>query len=230
MRLVFKLLYHQFAFAYDLVAATVSVGRWKDWVSSILPFIRGTRILEIGSGPGHLQRLLLSRGLDSVAIDESYPMLRLARRNILRENYQSGATHQSGYPQIKSNRGLAQHLPFADSSFDSIIATFPAEYIKDPRTLSEVRRCLSDGGRLIVLPVAMQTGRGMLEMLMSLLFRITRQNPVDPIEEVKKKLSTPFVESGFEVEVKELEVGSSLLLVILAQVASAAVLGGENAA
>jgi ubiquinone/menaquinone biosynthesis C-methylase UbiE len=201
LRFFFKLLYHQLAFAYDLVAAVVSVGQWKNWISSILPFITGTRILEIGHGPGHLQRILLSRSLDSVAIDESKPMGLLAQRNT------------SGKALL--TRAIAQGLPFADASFDTVIATFPAEYINDPLTLAEVRRCLSEGGRFIVLPVALQMGRKPLERLMSLLFRITRQSLVDPLEEVKEKLSIPFVEAGFEVEVKELQVKSSLLLVLI---------------
>jgi len=202
MRFVFKLLYHQFAFAYDLVAATVSMGRWQDWVSSILPLIEGTRILELGSGPGHLQRLLLSRNLVAVAIDESAPMTRLAKRN----------TDQ----RARITRGMAQHLPFADSAFDVVVATFPAEYITDQLTLLEVRRCLSDRGRFVVLPVAMQTGRKPLERVMSLLFRIMHQTPVDPIAEVKERLRKPFLDAGFAVEIKELHVQSSLLLVILA--------------
>ena len=202
LRFFFKLLYHQLAFAYDLVAATVSVGQWKNWVSSILPFVKGTRILEIGHGPGHLQRILLSRGLDSVAIDESAPMGLLTQRNT------------SGKATLA--RALAQRLPFADSAFDTVIATFPAEYINDPLTLAEVKRCLSDGGRFIVLPVALQMGRKPLDRLMSLLFRVTHQSPVDPLEEVKEKLKAPFVEAGFDVDVQELQVKSSLLLVITA--------------
>jgi ubiquinone/menaquinone biosynthesis C-methylase UbiE len=203
LRFFFKLLYHQFAFAYDLVAATVSVGQWKNWVSSILPFIKGTRILEIGHGPGHLQRILLSRGLDSVAIDESASMGLLAQRNT--------------YGKANLARALAQGLPFTDSAFDTVIATFPAEYINNPLTMAEVRRCLSDGGRFIVLPVALQMGRNPLERVMSLLFRVTHQSPVDPLEEVKEKLKAPFVAAGFEVDVQELQVKSSLLLVILAK-------------
>lgn len=202
LRFFFKLLYHQFAFAYDFVAATVSVGQWKNWVASILPFIEGTRILEIGHGPGHLQRVLLSRGLNPIAIDESASMTRLAKRNT------DGNAHLA--------RARAQGLPFADATFDSVIATFPAEYITDPQTLLEVRRCLSDGGRFIILPVALQKGHGLLERAMSLLFRITRQSPVNPIAEVKEKISTPFIEAGFAVEVQELQVKSSLLLVIIA--------------
>jgi len=202
LRFFFKLLYHQFAFAYDLVAATVSVGQWKNWIASVLPFITGTRILEIGHGPGHLQRVLLSRDLFAVAIDESASMGLLAKRNT------------AGKANLA--RTLAQGLPFADSSFDTVISTFPAEYINDPLTLAEVRRCLSDGGRFIILPVALQMGRKPLDKIMSLLFRVTHQSPVDPLEEVKEKLRAPFVEAGFDVDVQELQVKSSLLLVILA--------------
>ena len=68
MRVFFHLLYHPFAFTYDLVAAVVSFGQWKNWGQSILPFIDGTRILELGHGPGHLQRFLLDLKLDPVAI------------------------------------------------------------------------------------------------------------------------------------------------------------------
>lgn len=204
LRFFFRLLYHPFAFAYDLVAATVSVGRWNDWVASALPFLHGTRILELGSGPGHLQRLLLSRGLLAVAIDESAPMLRLAQRNLLKAR-----------PHL--TRGLAQHLPFAEAAFETVVATFPAEYITDPRTLLEVRRCLSDGGRFVVIPAALQMGRGPLERLMALLFRVTGQTPANPLEEVKARLQAPFAEAGFVVSIHEVPVRSSLVLVVLAE-------------
>jgi ubiquinone/menaquinone biosynthesis C-methylase UbiE len=47
-----------FAWSYDLVAAVVSLGQWNHWVGSVLPYLPGVNILEIGHGPGHLQRLL----------------------------------------------------------------------------------------------------------------------------------------------------------------------------
>jgi ubiquinone/menaquinone biosynthesis C-methylase UbiE len=140
--------------------------------------------------------------LDSVAIDESASMGLLAKRNT--------------DDKATLIRALTQGLPFADSSFDTVIATFPTEYITDPLTLAEVRRCLSDGGRFIVLPVALQMGRKPLDRVMSLLFRVTRQSPVDPLEVVSGRLKAPFVEAGFAVDVQELQVKSSLLLVIIA--------------
>lgn len=227
LRFIFKLLYHQFAFTYDLVSATVSLGRWKDWVISILPFIEGPLVLEIGFGPGHLQRILLSRGLIAVGIDESWQMTRLAKYNLRKQQTsevqivsgfqrQSSIQPQSGYTQINLTRGLAQRLPFPDQSFNTIVATFPAEYITASETLNEVRRCLSDGGKFIVLPVAIQIGRGFLDRAMAWLFRVTHQSPVDPIEMVHEKLREPFVKAGFEVDIQELYVKSSLLLVIIA--------------
>jgi len=192
LRLFFRLLYHQFAFTYDLVAAAVSFNRWRDWVMSVIPFIEGNRVLEIGHGPGHLQRLLLTlrhgsgqaRGPFAVGIDESAQMGRLAKRNLtrrssLRLSQQASfpSLSESDYTQINLTRGVGQHLPFRDESFDSVVATFPTEYITDPGTLAEVRRCLSDGGRFIVLPVAWPKNR-----LLDWLFKITSQSPTEALE------------------------------------------------
>jgi ubiquinone/menaquinone biosynthesis C-methylase UbiE len=224
LRFFFYLLYHPFAFTYDLVAATVSLGRWKDWVLSVIPFIEGNRILEIGHGPGHLQRVLLSRGLFAVGIDESAPMGRLAKRNLTSFFYSpkndlnsiSSNNTLGAYAQINLARGVGQHLPFSDESFDSVVATFPSEYITDEETLLEVKRCLVNGGRFVVLPVAMLMGRGILDRVMSGVFRITHQVPEDPIDIFSKRFERPFIEAGFQVEVKQVEVKSSLLLIVIA--------------
>ena len=198
LHIFFHFLYHQFAFAYDLVAATVSFGHWKNWTREVIPFIEGTRTLELGHGPGHLQRILLDRGLDSVAIDESSAMGRLAQRNT------------SGSARL--TRGLAQHLPFADRSFDTVIATFPAEYIADPLTLLDVKRCLSDGGRFIILPVAMPKNR-----FLSWLFKVTGQAPSDAMKVIQQKLKEPFIKSEFDVQTHVIDKPSGTLIVLVAK-------------
>jgi len=212
LRLFFRLLYHQFAFTYDLVAGSVSFNRWKDWVMSVIPFIEGNRILEMGHGPGHLQRILLSRSLFTVGIDESAQMGRLAKRNLTRR---SASSHNKpldvAYAQINLTRGIAQQLPFPNGSFDTIIATFPTEYITDPSTLSEVKRCLSNGGRLIVLPAALPKNP-----FLDWLFRVTHQSPKEAIDIVKSKFKEPFVTAGFKTDVKTLDVKSGTLLIVLA--------------
>jgi ubiquinone/menaquinone biosynthesis C-methylase UbiE len=108
-------------------------------------------------------------------------------------------------------RGLAQQLPFADEAFDTVIATFPAEYITDPITLSEVKRCLSDGGRFVVLPVAIPKNR-----FLSWLFKVTRQAPSESIKIIQEKLEGPFIESDFDVETHVLDLKSGTLIVIIA--------------
>jgi ubiquinone/menaquinone biosynthesis C-methylase UbiE len=213
-RIFFYFLYHQVAFAYDLVAAAVSFGHWKNWIVEVIPFIKGRRVLEIGHGPGHLQqRILLSlrhgsgqaRKLDSVAMDESAAMGRLAKRNLV-----STARAQ---PSAQLIRGLAQQLPFADGSFDTIMATFPTEYFTDPDTLSEVERCLSDGGRFVVLPVAMPKSR-----FLSWLFKVTRQVPSDATNAIQKKMEEPFIKAGFDVESHVIELKSGTLVIIVATI------------
>jgi ubiquinone/menaquinone biosynthesis C-methylase UbiE len=198
MRVFFNLLYHPFAFTYDLVAATVSFGQWKNWVFSVLPFIEGTRILELGHGPGHLQRTLLDRGLVAVAMDESAPMGTLAKRRL-------GDTQ-------RLTRALAQKIPFASESFDSVISTFPSEYIFDMQTLSEAHRVLRSGGRLIVLLAAWPKNP-----LLGLLFKVTGQSPSEAYESIKLKTKEYLIRTKFnKLEVQIIEVKSGNLLVVIA--------------
>jgi ubiquinone/menaquinone biosynthesis C-methylase UbiE len=223
LRLFFHLLYHQFAFAYDLVAAAVSFGHWKEWIQEVVPFVEGRRTLEIGHGPGHLHRFLLFRGLDAVAMDESESMSRLARRNLVfgEKATSKPPAHQAGYTQTNLTRGLAQQIPFRDKAFDTVIATFPAEYISDPKTLSEVKRCLSDGGRFVILPVAMPRN-----WFLSWLFRVTGQAPSDALKVIREKLEEPFIQSQFDVQTHIIDVKSGTLVVIVARAQVAG--GGGN--
>lgn len=209
MRLITQLLnffyhhlYHGLAFAYDAVAAVVSFGQWVEWMKTTLPFIEGTRILELGHGPGHLQRHFLDLGLFAVGLDESSQMGRLARRRLIR----------AGHAQPNLTRGLGQSLPFRADAFDTIVATFPADYIFAAQTASEARRVLRNGGRLIVLPVAWPKNR-----FLTWLYRVTNESPSEALNVVKAKIGQPFARAGFDVSVETLEVKSSVLLIVLAR-------------
>lgn len=196
MRIFFYLLYHPFAFAYDFVASFVSFGQWKNWGRSILPFINGTHILELGHGPGHLQRFLSSRQLILFGIDESTQMIGLAKKRI--------GTNQ------KLTRGIAQSLPYQNESFDSIISTFPTEYIFQSQTLSEIKRVLRSSGRLIVLPAAFPKS-GFLQWL----YKVTGENQDSLNESIKTNIAQPFINAGFQTEIKTIDVKSSQLLIVI---------------
>lgn len=198
MQVFFNLLYHPFAFTYDLVAAVVSFGQWKNWGSSIIPFIEGRRILELGHGPGHLQRNLLNSGMVAVAIDESASMGTLAKHRL-------GAS-----PKLA--RALAQKIPFASKSFDSIISTFPTNYIFDTQTLSEAHRILRSSGRLIIL-----LGAWPRNPLLGLLFKITGESPSESFRSIKSKITETLARANFSSEVQLVEVKSASLLVVVAR-------------
>lgn len=217
LRTFFFLLYHPFAFAYDLVAAIVSLGRWKSWVLSVLPYIEGTRILEIGHGPGHLQKALLGRKLFTIGIDESAPMGRLARRNLSRFLRSSTPSSQSiDYTQTRLVRGLAQQLPFPNKAFDTLVATFPAGYIFELSTLHEAHRVLDLNGKLVILPGASILGRGLMDRFMALIFRITGQAPPNFVEVLQERSRDVFAKAGFHVQTHELDIRSSRVFILVA--------------
>lgn len=199
MRFFFHLLYHPFAFTYDLVAWVVSFGKWKDWVYSVVPFIEGTRVLELGHGPGHLQRFLLDRGLSPVAIDESTQMGRIAARRL--------GTNQ------KLTRGLTQALPYASGSFDTVLSTFPTEYIFDQKTLAEVKRILRPGGKLIVLPATFPSNS-----FLKWLYKITGESPQTLDALLLERFSKPFEQAGFQTEVNTLDHHRNATLIVVTAV------------
>lgn len=201
LRTFFKLLYHQLAWTYDWVASLVSLGKWQSWIMSVLPFIEGPKVLEIGHGPGHLLLALTAAGITAVGLDESAQMSRQAHRRIVRK----------GFSPLLTN-GLAQFLPFPDSNFHQVVSTFPSEYIYNPDSLAEIHRVLIPGGELLVLPVAWITGRKWYDRLAANLFRVTMQSPEAYAPSLVHELSTPFQNSGFVARPEILELENSRLL------------------
>lgn len=202
MRFFFYHFYHALAWTYDLVAASVSLGRWKDWGRAALPFLRGRRTLELGFGPGHLLVDMNRDGFQAVGLDESPQMIRQARQNLA----------QSKLP-VHLSRGYAQFLPFASDSFDSVVSTFPSEYIADPRALSEARRVLKEDGRLIIVPVAWMGGKSLLERGAQWLFQVTGQGG----EGVEARITEFLSEHGFSAVCSRVEIRHSTVLVVVAE-------------
>jgi ubiquinone/menaquinone biosynthesis C-methylase UbiE len=164
VRAAFGLLYNELAWSYDAVSWLASLGKWREWQTAALGELQGQRVLEIAHGPGHVLRELGSAGRLSVGLDLSAAMGRQARRRLVRAGL-----------AVRLTCGRAQALPFAEGSFDSAVATFPAEFIADPATLEEISRVLAPGGRLVIVPEAQLIGRGPLIWALEWLYRLTGQ-------------------------------------------------------
>ena len=148
-------LYSEFAWAYDLVSWAASLGWWSRWRREALEHIIGSRVLEIGFGTGELLVEMATRGLQVWGLEPSRAMHRVTSRKL-------GKRHL-WVPRVRAG---AQALPFADGSFDSIVATFPAEYILDPATFRESARILraadpstGEAGRFIIGGLFFRIGR-----------------------------------------------------------------------
>lgn len=207
LRIFFRHLYHDQAWIYDIVANAVSLGQWFRWVELPLDFILGSRILELGCGTGHLTARLMQRPEITVAaLDESAEMLQLTRQRL----------KEFGNASSSLVQGRAQALPWRDSSFDTVIATFPTEFISEDATLRGMYRVLARGGRLIVLPAAWLSVRKPLQQLSAALFTATRQVTPSPEAPIVARLAGPLENLGFSVSLHRIEVRGSTALLISA--------------
>jgi ubiquinone/menaquinone biosynthesis C-methylase UbiE len=178
----FHLLYHQLAFTYDGVAWLVSLGQWQAWGRTALAYVRGPRVLELGHGPGHLLIALDRSGCQPIGLDLSPEMIRLARQNVRRAGIH--------VPQVRCR---VQALPFRSGVFDSVVSTFPTDYIAELTTLREVRRVTNDRGRFVVVFGAQLTGREPSKLIIEWLYRLTGQRaaPLDEEESIFDRVGMP---------------------------------------
>ncbi len=208
LRLFFQYFYHQFAWTYDFVAAVVSVGRWDRWIRAAIPYLVGNDILEIGYGPGHLQaRLLAIPNLQVSGLDESRQMAAVAKRRLGR----------IGLKRFRLVRGRAQDLPFQSTVFDTVVSTFPSEYIFDDRTLREVRRILRPAGRFVIVPAAWIVGKALTDRGAAWLFKVTHQAPPSPRQVLSGQLEERLRAAGFEPEFITVDLETSMVFVVNAR-------------
>ncbi len=163
--LLTELLYTRLAPCYDLAAWLVSLGQWGRWRECALPYVAGERALELGFGTGHLAAQMSLSGRTVTGIDASPQMvMRSAKR--FRAN---------GDP-VMLVQGKAQELPFGCNCFDTIVSTFPAQYILDASTVHECERVLvkeldsmkcdkEKGGLLVIAGLWVETDWAWLRML-----------------------------------------------------------------
>lgn len=94
----------------------------------------GTRVLDLGCGPGHMAAAAAATGASVTGLDFSPAMIRRA---------------VAGHPGITFIVGDAEDPPFPPRSYDAISAGFLLQHLASPeKALAAWRRLLASGGRL----------------------------------------------------------------------------------
>jgi ubiquinone/menaquinone biosynthesis C-methylase UbiE len=138
---LFETLYKN-RYLYRFASTVPFAGQWRIWQRLVIPRIYGKDVLELGCGLGDLQADMLKAGYACRAIEHSPEMVSAARATLKKRKVGT---------ETQVIQGSAQHLPFDAETFDTVVSTFPSEYIYDPATIAEVERVLRPGGWVIVI-------------------------------------------------------------------------------
>lgn len=99
-------------------------------------------LLDVGTGAGHLLKLLGAVATRAVGIDISSEALRMARTNV----------HGAGLSHCELQRGDMYDLPFTAPLFDTATADHVlGDAARPVAVLMEIARTLKAGGRLVVI-------------------------------------------------------------------------------
>lgn len=105
---------------------------------SLLPEVKGKRVLDAGCGPGVYAEWLVEHGAEVVAFDANEKMVRLAQQRLADKAQ-----------VLQAN--LEHPLDFlADASFDVVVSPLVMDYVKEwGPTFKEFHRVLKSGGCLV---------------------------------------------------------------------------------
>lgn len=126
-------LFAPIASTYERWALLLSMGqdsRWRQAMVDGLDLAPGSRVLDVAAGTGSISRLMASRGLQVLSVDQS--------REMLREAVPRGAT---------AIVATAERLPFGNQTFEGLTFGYLLRYVDDvSRCLEELVRVVRPGG------------------------------------------------------------------------------------
>jgi len=123
---------------------TVAECGWFEWVATRLDLKEGATVLDIGCGPGWFWATVaaaMPEQMELTLADLSAGMVKEATERC-------GALRKW---QVKGVEADATKLPFADASFDAVVAMHMLYHVPDPAVaIAEMYRVLKPGGQILV--------------------------------------------------------------------------------
>jgi ubiquinone/menaquinone biosynthesis C-methylase UbiE len=99
-------------------------------------------VLDVACGPGFLTMTFAEYCAHAVGVDATEKFLALAQ----------AAAEQQGLRNLTFQQGDAEHLPFADGTFDIVVCRAAFHHMPHPeRALAEMKRVAKEDGRLVIL-------------------------------------------------------------------------------
>ncbi|MDA0369900.1 MAG: methyltransferase domain-containing protein [Actinomycetota bacterium] len=150
-------------------------------------------ILDVGCGDGQIGRALMrAHGSHVVGIDPTWNQITVAKERSVLENGSVMSVARAG----------ADRLPFADGSFDAVVACLVFEHIREvDSAIEEVARVLRPGGRFSFFlnhPLLQTPGSGWIDdQILDPPEQYWRIGPYlieeESVEEVEKDVFIPFI-------------------------------------
>ncbi|CAJ0815205.1 class I SAM-dependent methyltransferase [Ralstonia flaminis] len=133
----------QVAQAY-LTSAVHAQGADLEALATLAQSMPHAKVLDLGSGGGHVSFAMAPHVAALVAVDLSEDMLAVVAAEAARR----------GLKQLHTQAARAEALPFDDGAFDIVATRFSAHHWYDVRAgLAEARRVLKPGGTLVIVDI-----------------------------------------------------------------------------
>ena len=128
--------------SYEAASSRISLFQDRRMRAEAVAFAvrKGDRVLDLGSGPGTMSKVVKRAGGDPVLLDASRAMLRASRF-------------------ADAVQGVFEWLPFRDGAFDAAVSGFAVRDAHDlPAALAQLRRVLKAGGKFALCDLGKPDG------------------------------------------------------------------------
>jgi ubiquinone/menaquinone biosynthesis C-methylase UbiE len=139
---VIRRVFGQQAARFGEQGLTLSNQAYLQWMVEQLDLQSHFEVLDVAAGTGHLSRAIAPHVKRVVALDLTPEMLAQGEREVA----------QQGLTNVAFEQGEAEHLTYANESFDLVVTRFSLHHFADARgPVQEMVRVCRRGGRVAVI-------------------------------------------------------------------------------